>query len=226
MFYFVLGIVLSYLLGSFPTAVVVSKVFFGFDIRTRGSGNMGSTNAFRQLGVFWGIVVQIVDILKGFIPTFFFPKVIIDYFGKSSELFWVDELVLMFIFGFSAIAGHIWSVFVGFKGGKGINTALGMLLAISPLEVLICLGVFLLAFLSTGIVSIGSILASFVYPLVIIIRYMILNHEYSNFPLLLIFSFLLFVLILFTHRANIRRIINGTENKFEQFKIFRMKKRK
>ncbi len=225
MLYLFVGLASTYLIGSFPTAVVVSKLFFGFDIRTRGSGNMGSTNAFRQLGVFWGIVVQVVDILKGFLPVYFFPKIILGNPGNSFQYFINDELALMMILGVVAIAGHVWSIFVSFKGGKGINTALGVLLAISPLEVGACLFVFLLVFLSSGIVSLGSLFATFFYPIFILLRKFVFNYEYSNFALLVSFAVLLFILIVFTHRTNIKRILNGTENRFEKFRIIRFKRR-
>ncbi|MEJ5286332.1 MAG: Acyl-phosphate:glycerol-3-phosphate O-acyltransferase PlsY (EC 2.3.1.n3) [Candidatus Kapaibacterium sp.] len=220
-----LGVVLSYLIGSFPTAVIVSKLFFGFDIRTRGSGNMGSTNAFRQLGVFWGIVVQLVDILKGYAPTFFISKFVVNNLGNDITFSLGGEFTFMLLFGFCAVAGHIWSIFVGFKGGKGINTALGMLLAITPLEVGICLVVFLLAFISSGYVSLGSLLASLTYPIVIAIRGLVFGHKYLNFTGLLIFSILLLSLIVFTHRSNIKRIVQGTENKFEKFHIIKFKRK-
>lgn len=226
MVYLFIGFILSYLVGSFPTAVVVSKLFFGFDIRTRGSGNMGSTNAFRELGTFWGIVVQVIDILKGFVPTFYFSNLVLKYSGSNFFSSFGGELAIQLLFGFAAISGHIWSIFVKFKGGKGINTALGMLLGITPLEVGFCLIVFLLTFLSSGIVSLGSLMASFVYPIVIVVRHFVFNYQYSNFGLLFAFSVLLFVLIIFTHRSNIRRIINGTENKFEKFQILRFKRGK
>lgn len=226
MHHIVVGMLLSYLIGSVPTAVIISKVFFGFDIRTRGSGNMGSTNAFRQLGVFWGIVVQIVDILKGYIPTLFISKFVVALLDKKIVDSLGGELSLMLLFGFCAVAGHIWSIFVKFKGGKGINTALGMLLAISPLEIGICLVVFLLAFLSSGMVSLGSLLASLTYPIVIATRQYVFNVEYSNFTVLFVFAILLFALIIFTHRSNIKRILQGTENKFEKFHLIRIKKGK
>jgi glycerol-3-phosphate acyltransferase PlsY len=136
------------------------------------------------------------------------------------------ELSFMLLFGFCAVAGHIWSVFVRFKGGKGINTALGMLFAITPLEVGICLVVFIIAFLSSGMVSLGSLLASLTYPIVIATRRYVFNFGYSNFAVLFSFAIVLFALIVFTHRSNIKRILQGTENKFEKFHILRIKKEK
>jgi glycerol-3-phosphate acyltransferase PlsY len=219
-----LGMLLSYLIGSFPTAVVVSKLFFGFDIRTRGSGNMGSTNAFRELGVLWGVVVQAVDILKGYIPTFFLSKLLWQKLPANLESFLAGELPLMLIFGFCAVAGHIWSIFVGFKGGKGINTALGMLLGITPVEVALSLVVFVIAFLSSGYVSLGSMSAALSYPIIILVRKIIFDYNYSNFEILLGFSVVLLLLVFYTHRSNIKRLKAGTEHKFEKFHIIRLKK--
>ncbi|MGB9852077.1 MAG: glycerol-3-phosphate 1-O-acyltransferase PlsY [Candidatus Kapaibacteriota bacterium] len=221
----VLGMFLSYIIGSIPTAVIVSKLFFGFDIRTRGSGNMGSTNAFRQLGVFWGALVQIVDILKGYIPAYFLSRFVVDSLKVDFVNSVGGEISFMLIFGFCAVAGHIWSVFVGFKGGKGINTALGMLLAITPLEVLICLIVFIFVFLASGFVSLGSLFASLSYPIIIVIRRFVFDYNYSNFTIIFGFSVLLLILVVFTHRSNIQRLIKGTENKFEKFHIIRFKRR-
>ncbi len=224
MFWLFLGVICGYLIGSFPTAVIVSKIFFGFDIRTRGSGNMGSTNVFRVLGAFWGILVQFIDILKGYIPVAFLSNFFAQYIDVAIFNSLGGMLAFKILIGLSAVLGHIFSVFVGFKGGKGVNTALGFVLAISPLEVGICLVVFLLSFLSTGMVSLGSILASFSYPLVILIRKVVFDYPYSNFSFLLTFSAILFLISLFTHRENIIRIIQGKENKFEKFHIIKFKK--
>jgi len=224
LFWLVLGVLIGYISGSFPTAIIVSKLFFGFDIRTRGSGNMGSTNVLRQLGPFWGILVQICDILKGYLPVALLPEFIMSKVGGDFVSSIGGIITIQIIIGFSAVAGHIWSVFAGFKGGKGVNTALGFLLAITPLEVSICLLVFLLFFFSSGWVSLGSLTASFAYPLIILLRKFAFGHQYQNFNVLIVFSFLLFVLVLFTHRDNIKRIIEGTENKFEKFHLIKFKK--
>lgn len=224
MVWLILSLFVAYFIGSFPTAVIVSKVFFGFDIRTRGSGNMGSTNTFRQLGTFWGILVQIVDILKGFIPVailvpLFYGNIdyhTLEYFGGITGI--------KFLVGICAVAGHIWSIFVGFKGGKGINTALGMLLGIASTEVFVAILIFAFTFLSSGYVSLGSLVATFSLPIIISIRHFILKYEYDNFILLLGFSILLFVLVVFTHRQNIKRLFRGTENKFEKFHLIKFKK--
>lgn len=226
MFWIFLGIICGYLIGSFPTAVIVSKLFFGFDIRTRGSGNMGSTNVFRVLGTFWGILVQVIDILKGYIPVAYLS----NFFAQNVDGIIINSigglLAFKMLIGLGAVLGHIFSIFVHFKGGKGINTGLGFLLAISPLEIGICLVVFILSFLSSGMVSLGSIFASFSYPIVILIRKFVFDYPYTNFSLLLTFSVIFFLISLYTHRENIKRIIQGKENKFEKFHIIKFKKNK
>ncbi len=131
----------SYLIGSLPTAVIISKVFFGFDIRNEGSGNMGSTNAFRILGWKWGVIVQLIDITKGVIVVIF----IANHFGADlvGKLSWISDIkILQIIAGISAVAGHIWSLFVNFRGGKGVNTAAGMLLGLAPIDFGVAVGLF------------------------------------------------------------------------------------
>ncbi len=136
-------IILSYLAGSLPTAVIISKLFFGFDIRERGSGNMGSTNAFRVLGVKWGIVVQVVDILKGVLAVVVISHLFTGAMPFVNRTPFEDITVLRLIAGVSAVLGHVFSAFVQFRGGKGINTATGMLIAIAPVDVGIAFALFL-----------------------------------------------------------------------------------
>jgi acyl phosphate:glycerol-3-phosphate acyltransferase len=217
-------IVLSYLIGSFPSAIIISKIFFGFDIRTKGSGNMGSTNAFRVLGTKWGIIVQVIDILKGVLAVViavnFFQSGIT--FGNPEIL--PDNLLIKFIAGFSAICGHIWSVFAGFHGGKGVNTAIGMLLAIAPIDLSVGFIVFGITIFSSGYVSLSSIFAIIAFPLSVLIRYNYFNSSIEGYYLLLCFSILLAILIIYTHRQNIYRLIKGTENRFTNLQIFKFRK--
>lgn len=220
----ILLIIISYLLGAFPTGLVVSKVFFGIDIRKLGSGNIGSTNVFRELGTKWGIIVQIIDILKGFLPVFFISSCFINLIEVDLLHKLGGDLGVKIISGFFAVIGHIWPIFVKFRGGKGVNTTLGMLLGIAPIEVLTALVIFLIAFLSSGIVSVGSILAGISLPIIIIIRKYIFNYSYQNFILSFSLFLALAIITIFTHRQNINRIFNGTENKFEKFHIIKFKK--
>lgn len=224
MLYMVLLIIISYLLGAFPTGLVVSKIFFGIDIRKLGSGNIGSTNVFRVLGTKYGIIVQIIDILKGFLPVFFISTYFLNFIEDDFLYKFGGELGVKIISGFFAIIGHIWSIFVKFRGGKGVNTTLGMLLGVAPLEVLIALLAFLIAFLSSGIVSVGSILAGISLPIIVVIRKYVFNYSYQNFTLLFSLFLVLATITIYTHRQNINRILNGTENKFEKFHIIKFKK--
>lgn len=202
----VITIVLSYLLGSVPTSIVVSKLVRGIDIRQHGSGNAGGTNVFRVMGWKWGVFVMLVDIFKGFVATFWIGRLF-----YTPALSVAPELVQIFA-GCSAIVGHIWTVFAGFKGGKGVGAAAGMLLALFPAALGICLLIFGIVLLMTRIVSISSISAAVTLPIVLtLFRYTL------DIPVALslyIFGFIAAALIVFTHRSNIKRLLNGTENRF------------
>lgn len=215
-------VVLSYLIGSFPSAVIVSKLFYGFDIRSKGSGNMGSTNAFRILGWKWGIIVQVADVVKGLVAVLVIAKLFdVDYnFGSS---YFENRTIVMIIAGISAVLGHIFSVFVGFKGGKGINTAAGMLLGIMPVEVGIALGIFLIAVMFSGYISLGSILAAVSLPSSLLFRYNLFGVDIPGYHILIYFITALSLLLIFAHKSNIRRLINGTENRFSKLHLIKLK---
>ncbi len=200
-------VVLSYLAGSVPTSIITGKILRGIDIREYGSGNAGGTNTFRVLGWKAGVFVSAVDVFKGFAATYWIAELA---FGVSG----LPEEALRIIAGFSAVAGHIWTVFAGFRGGKGVGTAAGMLLALYPQALLICLAIFLSVFLLTRIVSLASISAAFSLPLILSIFRYALNKPVGN--ILYYFSIFAAVLIVFTHRKNIKRLINGTENSFKK----------
>jgi len=208
-------ILIGYLFGSFPSGVIISKTFFGFDIRTKGSGNMGSTNVFRILGKKWGILVQILDLLKGYIPVLICGYIL--YLFNFNEL---DQNSLMYyklLIGVSAILGHVFSIFVGFKGGKGINTSVGMLLALDPIGILFTFLVFLIILMFTGYVSLGSIIGSMFLVFSIYFRQNILHQNVIGYEVLFVFSVFISLLIIFTHRSNIKRLFTRTESKFENF---------
>lgn len=213
--------IIAYVIGSFPTGVIISKKFFGFDIRTKGSGNMGSTNVMRILGTKWGILVQVIDLLKGFIAVF----LLADIIGNNWQMFGQDSFlslpILEISVGISAIAGHIWSCFVGFKGGKGINTLAGMLIAIMPIEFGIGIFVFALTVGISGYVSLGSILGTTVIPLVLFMRYNLFEVNIKGYFTLIYFSIGIVLLVYFTHRSNIVRLIKGTENKTENMQFLK-----
>lgn len=222
----ILVAIISYLIGSIPTAVIISKRFFGFDIREKGSGNMGSTNAFRILGVKWGIVVQVVDILKGIAAVF-----VVAQLFQGGEMPFVnrtpfeDLTLLKLIAGVCAVIGHIWSVFVNFRGGKGINTAVGMLIGVAPVEVGIIALIFLLTVFASGYISLGSILAAVALPTTMALRYNIWHVEIQGYHTLIFFFIGLSLLVLYTHRTNIRRLMTGKENRFQKLWLFRGKHR-
>ncbi len=216
-------IILSYFVGSFPSAVIISKLFFGFDIREKGSGNMGSTNAFRVLGWKWGIIVQLMDITKGLIAVL----VIANLFGipyNFGSNYFENATIMKIIAGLSAVLGHIFSFYVSFKGGKGINTALGMLIGIVPVEVGIALGLFIIAVIFSGYISLGSIIGSFSVPIALIFRHSVFGVEIPGYLILTYFLSALAIILILAHLSNIKRLIKGTENKFHKLHLIKLKK--
>lgn len=204
----ILIILLSYLIGSFPTSVVVGRMTRRIDIREYGSKNAGGTNAFRVLGWKAGLFVAIVDILKGVLATVLVAKIRIDPIGLDHEL-------VQILSGTSAIIGHVWTVLAKFKGGKGVATGAGMIIALYPWASFICFGIFLTLVLTTRYVSLGSIVATSSLPLILLTLDRMFGKPVSHS--LLTFSILIGGFIVFTHRENIRRLINGTENRFDKF---------
>lgn len=187
---------LSYLLGAIPTSYWVGKAFHGIDLRQHGSGNLGATNAFRVMGWRSAAPVMAVDILKGFVPVWFFPG-------------WVDApFGWMLAFGGAAIVGHMFSVWVGFKGGKGMATSAGVFLALAPWACLGALGVWLLVTFSTRIVSVGSIGAALALPVLVAL----LPHQGGRG--VVAFTVALAAFVIWAHRANVRRLLKGEEHRF------------
>jgi acyl phosphate:glycerol-3-phosphate acyltransferase len=194
-------IVLAYLIGSTPTAVWVSKHFFGIDIREYGSGNAGATNTFRVLGPRWGTFVMIVDMLKGIFAVklaFLLPY----YIDNETQM-----VNLQIGLGLAAVVGHIFPIWAEFNGGKGVATVFGMVLGIQPLVAVSCVGVFLLVLYLTRFVSLSSILASVAFPVFILV---IFNEPE---PLYRIFAIAVGLMVLLTHQKNIGRILKGNESK-------------
>ena len=194
-------IVLSYLIGSIPTSVWVSRYFFEIDIRDYGSGNAGATNTYRILGKRWGTFVMIADMLKGIIGTSLY---IFIPFYLSNEL---QRTNFMIGLGLASVLGHIFPIWADFKGGKGVATLFGMAVAIQPLVALCCVGVFLLVLYLTRFVSLSSILAGVSF--MVFILFIFNEHE----TLYRIFAVLVALMIVLTHQKNITRILNGTENR-------------
>lgn len=204
---YILLFLLAYCLGSIPTAVWVSKGFFGIDIRDFGSGNAGATNTFRVLGPRWGSFVMICDALKGFLAVklaFLLP----DTFAENDIAF----LNIQLIFGIAAVIGHIFPVWANFRGGKGVATLFGLVIGISPWTALACSGIFLLVLYLTRFVSLSSILASLAFPVFILIVFNVENHFYR------VFAVAVALLVILTHQKNIGRILRGGESKVPIFK--------
>ena len=204
----------SYVTGSIPTSIIVGKVFKGIDIREHGSGNAGATNVFRVLGWKQALIVVIVDIFKGWLPAAVYATSLFQ--GQPIE----ETGVLQILCGFAAVLGHTYTIFAEFKGGKGVGTLGGMLLALFPVSVPLCLIVFAVVLILTGYVSVGSILASAALPIFLFILPPLGFADTAPLSLL-IFSLLVPWFIIFTHRSNISRLRSGAENRFEKAMIFR-----
>jgi len=215
-------IITSYLIGSIPFALIIGKLFKRIDIRNYGSGNLGSTNAFRVLGIPLGILVQILDISKGLFAVLVVTRIFYPDLPFENYTPFEDITVLKIISGISAVIGHTYSVFVNFKGGKGINTALGMLISLAPVEVGISVGFFIITLLSSGYVSLGSIVASFFFPVIMFIRENIFKVDIYGYNTLIFFSIGISILLIYNHRDNIKRLLYGKENRFEKLWLIRI----
>ena len=198
----ILFILLSYLTGSFPSAVWVGKTFFNKDVREYGSGNAGATNTFRVLGKKAGIPVLLMDVFKGCLSVNY-----ILFVSNVSSLSPSQYFEIQLAFGISAVIGHLFPIYTGFRGGKGIATLLGLLIGLSPYAAIIALIVFIIVVIITKYVSVSSIIASISYPIIIFFIF-----EDSNYSLQL-FSIFVPILSLITHQKNIERLFRGEENK-------------
>ena len=196
--------VIAYLLGSIPTAVWYGQGFFGVDIRTRGSGNAGATNTFRTLGKRAGTIVLLVDVLKGYTATIL--ATILEYLHVMPA---DDVMAWKLVFGLVAVIGHLYPVFAEFKGGKGVATLLGMVLAIHPEMAAVCIGIFLLVVIASQYVSLGSLLAALAFPVLLLLQ--IFGERES--PLLIVFGFVVFLIVALTHQKNIGRLWRGQESR-------------
>ena len=199
MYWFFIIIPGAYLLGSIPTSVWLGKALKGVDLREHGSGNAGATNAFRVLGKPIGSVVLVLDMLKGFLAVNL--ALLQHELVPGSE----DWMILKIGLGLLAVVGHIFPVFAGFRGGKGVATITGVALAIHPLAALAAIGIYLLIFLLTRISAMGSLTAVLTYPIWI---NWVFKSEYLTIR---IFSLVVVLLVLITHRSNILRLVRGEE---------------
>jgi glycerol-3-phosphate acyltransferase PlsY len=198
----------AYLIGSIPTAVWVSKGVFGMDIREYGSGNAGATNTFRVLGPKAGSFVMLVDMIKGVMAVRL--AYLVGYYNNPDHL---TQLVNLQIgLGLAAVVGHIFPIWAGFRGGKGIATLFGLVLAIQPLVAICCVGVFLLILFLTRYVSLSSIIASIAFPILILF---IFNEPETFYR---IFAIAVALMVVLTHQKNIFRLLNGNESKVPLFR--------
>ena len=206
-------VILSYLIGSIPTSIIVSKAVKGIDIREHGSGNAGGTNVMRVLGWKHGLLVIFLDAFKGVLAVVVVARLHYGSMPFENVTPFDDFTLVQIIAGVSAVIGHIWTIFAGFKGGKGIATALGVLTMIVTVDMLIGVGVFVLVVTISRYVSLGSILAAVTVPLALVVRENIFNVNIQGYNTLLPFDIFLALLVIFTHRKNVIRLLNGNENK-------------
>ena len=204
MIYVLIGALMAYLLGSIPTAVWWGKAFYDLDVREHGSGNPGATNTFRVLGKRAGMIVMLGDIVKGMIATSLAVPLMNLGFIPEANL-----VTFKLIFGVIAVTGHIFSIFLNFRGGKGVATLLGMMIAVNYEVALICIAIFILTLLLSKYVSLASIISALAFPSILTF----IPRFKTSEPLLIIFGFFLFIVIVWTHQKNIRRIADGEENK-------------
>jgi glycerol-3-phosphate acyltransferase PlsY len=212
-FILILILFASYIIGSFPTSIIMGRITRGIDIRDHGSGNAGGTNVFRVLGWKPALVVVVIDVFKGWLPTAYLAIM----FYEATPL--PDLGLFQILCGFCAVLVHTFTVFAGFKGGKGVGTLAGMLIAMFPLAVPLCILVFAITLILTGYVSVGSIIAGASLPIFLLIL-PIIGIEPAELSLL-IFSLLIPFFIVYTHRSNISRLRNGEENRFDKAMIFK-----
>ena len=203
---------ISYLLGSTPSAIWVGKAFKGIDVREHGSGNAGTTNTFRVLGVPFGVTVFVLDFMKGFVSSFWISGLAFFWFsGPLAPPNWDVEAFLSISCGMAAVFGHMFPVFAGFKGGKGAATACGMLFGIEPISIGISFALFGLIVWTTRYVSLASIVSTAIYPITLLIMRYGLNRNVDG-SIIIIAAMIAFGII-YKHKVNIGRLIAGTENK-------------
>jgi glycerol-3-phosphate acyltransferase PlsY len=201
--YLLVLLIFAYLAGSIPTAVWTGKIFFGTDVRLQGSGNAGATNTFRVLGKKAGIFVLLFDVAKGWAgAALSFQAMEQGLISAENFLFW------KMAFGLTATLGHIYPVFAGFRGGKGVATLLGMVLCVSWQAGLVCLGCFLILFLIWHYVSLGSMAGGLVFCGLVASGFC----GVASAPAIIL-SVLMAAMVIYTHRGNIKKLLNGNENK-------------
>jgi acyl phosphate:glycerol-3-phosphate acyltransferase len=201
-------LILAYLCGSIPNAVWIGQVFYGIDVREYGSGNAGATNTFRVLGKKAGIPVMLLDILKGWAATSLAYFIGVSTTGPYNSIAYTNYALAL---GIAAVMGHLFPVFAGFRGGKGIATLFGMILAIHLQAALLCVCVFIVVLLITRYVSLSSIIAGFTYPIGV-------TFIFPSNRSVVIYGMCICILILVTHQKNIERLLKGKESRVNLFK--------
>jgi len=206
----IISVFVSYLIGSFSSSVWIGTNFYNIDPREYGSGNAGATNTFRVLGKKAGWFVMLLDIFKGFLASSIplgFAYINSDLALSGSQL-----IVFQLITGVSAILGHIFPVYYNFKGGKGVATILGMMFAIHFEAAVVCIIIFMAVLILSKYVSLGSMIASFAFP--VLISFDRFHHEEPRAnAIMTVFGIAVFCLVVITHQKNIKRLLSGTENK-------------
>lgn len=198
-------ILFAYMIGSVPSSVWIGRMFYKTDVREYGSGNAGATNTFRVLGKRAGIPVLLIDIFKGF------AAVQLAYFSDLTQGT-THFINMQLVLGVAALLGHIFPVLAGFRGGKGIATLLGILLAVHPYAAIVAIVIFLIVYLMSNYVSLGSIISAITFPLVLVFIFD------TKTPSLVIFSMIIAVLVLITHQKNIERLLRREESKSKLMK--------
>lgn len=198
-----LAVVAAYLLGSIPTAVWYGLRFYGVDVRQHGSGNAGATNTFRVLGKRAGTVVLLIDILKGIAATMLAFALIATGAIRS-----VDLVEYKLLLGVVAIIGHVFPLYMRFKGGKGVATLLGLVISVQPMVAFLCVVIFIIVLTLSKFVSLSSLIATLAFPVLLL-----LPPFKTDEPLLVGFGFLMFVVLAITHKKNVVRLIKGNENR-------------
>jgi glycerol-3-phosphate acyltransferase PlsY len=212
----ILILLVSYFLGSIPGALWSSKVLHGVDIRNYGSRNCGATNAFRVVGWQAGALATVVDFGKGFLAAGVVAPVIrVDPIPSLGIFGWETATMLGLLAGITAVVGHMYPVFARFEGGKGVNTAAGMLCALAPVTMALTLAVFAVVLFSWRYVSLASITAAIAFPTIVALLRFGLGADLD--PSILVFGSLLALAIVVAHRSNIQRLLNGTEDQISSF---------
>jgi glycerol-3-phosphate acyltransferase PlsY len=202
------AVVIAYLLGSVSFGYLAGKLLKGIDLRHYGSGNLGASNAFRILGRWPGIAVLVLDTLKGYLAVHI-------AYGAGEALGIADQSLIMLgvLAGLSAILGHIFTLYHGFKGGKGIATSLGVFLHLTPIPIAFAFGVWLMVFLLTRYISLGSIVAAVTLPLVLLAQRYFFSQDVPG--ILVALTTVASVIVVAKHTSNIQRLLAGKEHRFE-----------